>query len=312
METILIALALVVLAFLGSPIFAVIGAIGLIAFHSTGTDSSAMIVELFRIASAPTLLAIPLFTFAGYMLAESRTPRRLVGLSEAFLGWIPGGVAVVTLASCAIFTAFTGASGVTIIALGGLLYPILREQKYSEEFSLGLLTTSGSLGLLFPPSLPLILYGMVASNARSIGGSAPDVSIDKLFIAGILPGILLIVLLSVYSVRKNVRTATIPFSWRKALAEVRASIWELPLPVLILGGIYGGYFTRPRRPRSPWSMSSSPRCSCTGTSRSPATSRESCWKVSCWSGRSWSSWGARWGLPTTSSTPRSRSNSSNS
>ncbi|HLF15477.1 MAG TPA: TRAP transporter large permease subunit [Bacteroidota bacterium] len=243
MEVLLIALALVVLAFLGSPIFAVLGAIGLIAFHSTGTDSSAMIVELFRIASAPTLLAIPLFTFAGYMLAESRTPKRLVALSQALLGWIPGGVAVVALVSCAVFTAFTGASGVTIIALGGLLYPILREQNYSERFSLGLLTTSGSLGLLFPPSLPLILYGMVASNARSFGGGVPDVSIDKLFIAGIIPGIVLVVLLSVYSVRKNARTRTIPFSWRNALRELRASAWEVPLPFLLLGGIYGGYFT---------------------------------------------------------------------
>jgi C4-dicarboxylate transporter DctM subunit len=243
METVLIVLALVVVAFLGAPIFAVLGAIALIAFGADGTDPSAIIVEMFRIASAPTLLAIPLFTFAGYMLAESRTPKRLVALSSALLGWIPGGTAVVALASCAVFTAFTGASGVTIIALGGLLYPILREQHYSERFSLGLLTTSGSLGLLFPPSLPLILYGMIASNARSAGGGVPDVSIDKLFVAGIVPGILLVVLLSAYSVRKNIRTATIPFSWRKALAELRASVWEIPLPVLILGGIYGGFFT---------------------------------------------------------------------
>jgi tripartite ATP-independent transporter DctM subunit len=243
METALIALALAAVAFLGAPIFAVLGAIALIAFSADGTDSSAIIVEMFRIASAPTLLAIPLFTFAGYMLAESRTPKRLVALSEALLGWIPGGTAVITLASCAIFTAFTGASGVTIIALGGLLYPILREQRYSERFSLGLLTTSGSLGLLFPPSLPLILYGMIASTARSAGGGVPDVSIDKLFVAGIVPGILLVVLLSVYSVKKNVATATIPFSWRNALRQLRASAWEIPLPALVLGGIYGGFFT---------------------------------------------------------------------
>jgi C4-dicarboxylate transporter DctM subunit len=243
METALIAIALVVIAFLGAPIFAVLGAIALIAFHSAAIDSSAIIVEMFRIASAPTLLAIPLFTFAGYMLAESRTPKRLVALSGALLGWIPGGIAVVTLASCAIFTAFTGASGVTIIALGGLLYPLLREQHYSERFSLGLLTTSGSLGLLFPPSLPLILYGMIASNARSAGGGVPDVSIDKLFVAGIIPGIVLVALLSAYSVRKNIGTGTIPFSWRNALRELRASVWEIPLPALILGGIYGGFFT---------------------------------------------------------------------
>lgn len=243
MEGVLLGLALTILAFLGSPIFAVIGAVGLLAFHYAGIDSSAVIVELFRIASAPTLMAIPLFTFAGYLLAESRTPKRLVALSQTLLGWIPGGVAVVSLVSCAVFTAFTGASGVTIIALGGLLYPILREQRYSERFSLGLLTTSGSLGLLFPPSLPLILYGMVASNTRSFGGGVPDVSIDKLFIAGIMPGILLVVLLSAYSVRKNRGTGTIPFSLKNALAALRASAWEVPLPFIILGGIYGGFFT---------------------------------------------------------------------
>jgi tripartite ATP-independent transporter DctM subunit len=236
-------LAILLLAALGAPIFAVIGAVGLLAFSLAGVDSSAIIVEMFRISSAPTLLAIPLFTFAGYMLAESRTPARLVALSEALLGWIPGGIAVVCLASCAVFTAFTGASGVTIIALGGLLYPILREQRYSERFSLGLLTTSGSLGLLFPPSLPLILYGTIASNARSVAGGVPDVSIDRLFIAGIVPGIVLVALLSAYGVRKGAKTGTIPFSWPRAFAAVRASAWELPLPFLILGGIYGGIFT---------------------------------------------------------------------
>ncbi len=239
----LLGIVLLALAFLGSPLFAVIGAAGLAAFYLAGIDSSAMIVELFRIANAPTLLAIPLFTFAGYMLAESRTPRRLIELSQAFLGWIPGGVAVVSLVSCAVFTAFTGASGVTIIALGGLLYPILTEQKYTERFSLGLLTTSGSLGLLFPPSLPLILYGMVASNTRTIAGGTPDVSIDKLFIAGIIPGIILVVLLSVYSVRKNAGSGTIPFSFGAAFRALRLSAWEIPLPVIILGGIYGGFFT---------------------------------------------------------------------
>lgn len=205
MDTIIFGVLLLALAFIGSPLFAIIGAVALLAFHSSGIDSSAVIVELYRLANAPTLLAIPLFTFAGYVLAESNTPKRLVNLAQAFFGWIPGGLSIVALVCCAVFTAFTGASGVTIIALGGLLYPILLQEKYSEKFSLGLLTTSGSLGLLFPPSLPLILYSMVASNSRTVGGTVPDVTIDKLFVAGIIPGFLLLILLSAYSIdRKSV------------------------------------------------------------------------------------------------------------
>jgi C4-dicarboxylate transporter DctM subunit len=232
-------------AFLGAPLFSIIGAVALLAFHSAEIDTSAIIVEMYRLASQPALVAIPLFTFAGYLLAESKTPKRLVALSQALFGWIPGGLAVVALVSCAVFTAFTGASGVTIVALGGLLYPILIQEGYGEKFSLGLLTTSGSLGLLFPPSLPLILYSMVASNSRSLGGNAPDVTIDKLFVAGILPGILLVVVLSVYSIRqgKKARVPTIPFSWNRVARALKDAAWEIPMPFLIIGGIYGGFFT---------------------------------------------------------------------
>jgi C4-dicarboxylate transporter DctM subunit len=243
--TIIIALLLIAIAFCGAPLFSIIGAVALIAFHGADIDSSAMIVELYRLASAPTLLAIPLFTFAGYLLAESGTPKRLVGLSQAFFGWMPGGLAIVALVSCAIFTAFTGASGVTIIALGGLLYPILTREGYGESFSLGLLTTSGSLGLLFPPSLPLILYSRVASNSRTVAGAIPDVSVDKLFVAGFLPGILLVAVLGVYSIRqgKKAHVPTIPFRWHNVGVALRDAIWEVPLPFLVIGGLYGGWFT---------------------------------------------------------------------
>lgn len=245
METILIALLLIALAFFGSPLFSIIGAIALLAFHAVDIDTSAIIVEMYRLASQPTLIAIPLFTFAGYVLAESKTPKRLVALSQAFFGWIPGGLAIIALVSCAIFTAFTGASGVTIIALGGLLYPILLQEKYSEKFSLGLLTTSGSLGLLFPPSLPLILFAMVASNSRTVSGSVPDVTIDKLFVAGILPGILLVAILAAYSIHQGKRThiPRIQFNWKNIWITVKDAAWEIPLPFLIIGGIYGGIFT---------------------------------------------------------------------
>lgn len=203
----LVGLAFLLLALLGAPLFTVIGGAALFAFWWIGIDTAAVIIELYRMASAPTLLAIPLFTFAGYLLAESGTPTRLVNLARACFGWMPGGLAVVALVACAGFTAFTGASGVTIIALGGLLYPILIRENYPERFSLGLVTTGGSLGVLFAPSLPLILYGLVART-----------SIDKLFIAGLLPGILLVVMLSAYSMHVGHRSSVVraPFQIGRA------------------------------------------------------------------------------------------------
>lgn len=219
----------------GAPIFAVMAAFALSAFYFSGVEISAVAVEIYRLAGAPTIITIPLFTFAGYVLAESKAPVRLLRLSKALLGWIPGGTAIVCLFVCAFFTAFTGASGVTIIALGGLLYPILLQEGYSEKFTLGLITTCGSLGLLFPPSLPIILYGIIAK-----------VDIDDLFLAGLLPGIILMVFLgsySIYKARNNPNKIKHVFS----LTELKGAMWEaryeLPLPVFILGGIYGGFVT---------------------------------------------------------------------
>ncbi|MFA7563835.1 MAG: TRAP transporter large permease subunit [Candidatus Neomarinimicrobiota bacterium] len=231
----LLFLVLIVVLILGGlPLFAAIGITGIIQFAISGIDPTVVIVEMYRVASAPTLLAIPLFTLAGYVLAECSAPRRLLNLAEALLGWIPGGVAIGSLVTCALFTCFTGASGITIIALGGLILPILLKNNYSEKFALGLITSSGSLGLLFPPSLPLILYGVVAS-----------VSIDQLFIAGLIPGILLIILLSIYAVRNDVlkKSERIPFSWQNLGRALKETVWELPILVIILGGIYGGFIT---------------------------------------------------------------------
>jgi len=154
---------LLVLALLGAPLFAIIAASAMAGFYRSDIDLSLMGIEFFGLAEMPILVAIPLFTFAGFVLSESQSPQRLVRLSQALLGWLPGGLAIVCLATCALFTAFTGASGVTIIALGALFYPALTRAGYDERFSLGLITTSGSLGLLFAPSLPLILYGVIAS-----------------------------------------------------------------------------------------------------------------------------------------------------
>jgi C4-dicarboxylate transporter DctM subunit len=237
---ILAGLAFLVLVLLGTPLFAVIGGSVLLAFSRTDTQLTVVVSEIYRLAEMPVLLAIPLFTFAGYLLAESQAPRRLVRITNALLGWMPGGLAAVVLVVCALFTAFTGASGVTIVALGALLYPALIQANYPERFSLGLITASGSLGLLFAPSLPLILYSVVAQQLN-IG---QPVAIGDLFLAGILPGTLIILLLSVWGLWTN-RRHHIPaaaFSRREALSAILVAGWELPLPILVLGGIYTGFF----------------------------------------------------------------------
>lgn len=293
-----------IFALLGVPLFAIFGGLSLYLYKHEGISAIAMISEYYKLASQPVLLTIPLFTFAGYLLAESNAPTRLVNVAKALFGWMPGALAIVTIVSCAFFTAFTGASGVTIIALGGLLYPVLMQEKYGDKFSMGLVTSCGSIGLLFAPSLPLILYGLIGK-----------VSIDKLFIAGAVPCILIMMILFIYSgyidsLKSNVKlslkeklltllkivlynilmillfivTALILFAFykginslgqfvniqfstislvcvsfaifltsiivgkrlypkNKAFIALSEAIWELPLPFIILVGIYGGYIT---------------------------------------------------------------------
>ena len=230
---IVVSLLLVILAVLGAPLFAIIATSAMVGFHNNDTELMTMALELMSIANTPVLTAIPLFTFAGYVLSESKAPQRLVRLTNAMFGWMPGGLALVCLAACAFFTAFTGASGVTIIALGAILYPALKQDGYGDRFNLGLVTSSGSLGLLFAPSLPLILYGVVA-----------DVSIDDLFRAGILPGLVMLIMLGGYSiwVNRHNRKPVGEFSIREVGAALREAVWELPLPIVVLGGIYSGFF----------------------------------------------------------------------
>jgi tripartite ATP-independent transporter DctM subunit len=232
------ALAVVVgiLALLGEPLFAVIGSAAIL-FYLSGDDPLDLIgifTEVARIVETPLFVSIPLFVLAGTVLAESRAPQRLVDLDRALFGWMPGGLAITATVACAFFTAFTGASGVTIIALGGLLYPVLVAEKYPERFSLGLLTTGGSLGLLFPPSLPVIVYGIVGK-----------VDTDRLFLAGVVPGLLLVGAISLYSVGVGVRRR-VPrhaFSVRTAARAFLRAAPELPIPVIIVGGIYSGLIT---------------------------------------------------------------------
>jgi len=226
-------LALLLLTLVGAPLFAVIAAGAMVGYWQADIPLSAIPIEVYGIAETPILLAIPLFTFAGYVLAESKAPARLVRLTTALVGWVPGGVAIVAIAACAIFTAFTGGSGVTIIALGAALYPALVKAGYDEQFSLGLITSAGCLGLLFAPSLPLILYGVIT-----------ETSIDDMFLAGIVPGVVMMLGLAAYClwVNRHLRVPFSQFSWSEVAAAMRESWLDIPLPIIVLGGIYGGVF----------------------------------------------------------------------
>src|SRR3990170_3203154 len=232
--TIAVIVFLVLIAALGVPLFVVLGAGSLVASYASGLDPAVLLIEMLRLTSAPNLMAIPLFTLAGVTLARGGAPRRLVKLFNASFGWMPGGLAIAALLSCAFFTAFSGASGVTILALGGLLYPMLLGENYSKRFSLGLLTSSGSLGLLFPPSLAVLLYGIIAG-----------VSIEQLFTAGIVPGSILLAMLGVYAMVISRRTGIPrhPFSFLVFLAAVRRGLWDILLPVGIVAGLLGGFVT---------------------------------------------------------------------
>ncbi len=226
--------AIVLLALFGLPLFAVLGAGSLLYAHHSDLNSALLIVELNRLAASPNLIAIPLFTLAGVILSSGGAPQRLIRMFNALLGWMPGGLSIVAITACAFFTSFSGASGVTILALGGLLYPVLRKVQYPEPFSLGLLTTSGSLGLLFPPSLAILLYGVVAG-----------VNIDDLFLAGVVPGLVLMLILWIYAAAVGTRF-DIPrhiFSWTILRRALRTGFGDLMLPVLIVVGIFGGYVT---------------------------------------------------------------------
>ena len=229
----IIGIGLIGFALLGGALFVLLGGASIIGYAMAGEPISTILIDFNRLTRNSTILIIPLFTFAGYIIAEGKAPQRLVAFARASVGWLPGGIAVVVLGTCAFFTTFTGASGVTIIALGGLVYPILR-QTYNEKFSLGLITASGSIGLLFPPSVPLILYAIIA-----------QVPIDRMFLAGIIPGILILGILSLYccgwSVRK--KTETTPFDLTVFLKTLRAAKWELLLPFIVLGGILSGVVT---------------------------------------------------------------------
>ncbi len=215
---------------LGTPVFVAMGALSLFFFFQDGIPVTAVTAEVYRLISSPTLPAIPLLTACGYVLAESGASLRLLRFFRALLGWMPGGLAVIVTAVCALFTTFTGGSGITVIAVGGLVYPMLREDGYPEGFSLGLVTAAGSLGLLFPPSLPVILYSVVA------GTRDQNVPADSLYLAGFLPGVLMLAMVAAYAIYKG-RELGIPrtsFAWREVLLATWEAKWELSLPVFVV------------------------------------------------------------------------------
>jgi tripartite ATP-independent transporter DctM subunit len=216
---------LLLLAIVGAPLFLVISGSALLGFISHGRLAADVTGEIGKLVQVDTLITIPLFTFTGYMLAESGAPRRLVAVTRALFGWIPGGMAMVTLVTCAFFTTFTGASGITIVALGGLLLPVLLQQKYPRQFALGLVTTSGSRGLIFPPSLPVIIYGYVAA-----------VDITRLYIAGIVPGLLGLAMIAVWCVRTGLvaHVPRTPFDARAAARALWRALPEVLLPVWLV------------------------------------------------------------------------------
>jgi C4-dicarboxylate transporter DctM subunit len=221
-------------AVVGTPLFAILGGTAALLFMHDGVTPATILIETYSLSVSPTLPAIPLFTLAGFLLAEGRASERLLRVFRAFFGWIPGGTAVVCAVLCSFFTVFTGGSGVTILALGGVLFPALLKDGYREKFSLGLLTASGSLGLLLPPSLPLILYALVA-----------QIRIEDIFIGGILPGILLTAMVSAWGVREGIVSGAgrYPFRASEALASAWAAKWELAMPVLVLVSMFSGLAT---------------------------------------------------------------------
>jgi tripartite ATP-independent transporter DctM subunit len=222
---------LIAAAFLGLPIFAVLGGIGFLLFAKTGQPLEIIPNQAYTVLTGDAVPAIPLFAAVGFFLSESKAGQRLVAFFQAMFGWFPGGLILMAVLVCAFFTTFTGASGVTILALGGLLAIILEKAGYPKRFNVGLLTASGSIGLLFPPSLPVIIYGVISQT-----------SIKDMFIGGALPGLFLVVSVVtvgiVYSLRR--RMPRHPLRIGAAVAALGRSFWELLLPLLVFGLYFGG------------------------------------------------------------------------
>lgn len=224
----------VVMLLLSVPVFSVIILLTFYLYNVEGISITSIIVEFLRLSSMPSLISIPLFSFAGFMIASSKAPDRLLELFSSMFGFIKGGIVLAAIVSASLFTAFSGASGITIIALGGLLYPVLLRYGYKEKFSLGIISTTGSLGLLFPPSLPVILYSIVAK-----------VDLNLLFKKSFIYGIIILIFFYIYSfvVSKKEGIKTEKFDFNRFKKSIYNARWEIPLPFIVIGGIYSGFIT---------------------------------------------------------------------
>ncbi len=242
--TLILLVLVIAAALMEVPLFTVIAGISCICLYAAGRDwlsLQVVFIEMNRLASTPVLVALPLFTFTGCLLTRTAAPQRIMNLTRAVAGWLPGGLAIAALGSCAFFTALTGASGVTIVAMGSVLYPVLRQRAYRDNFTLGLLTTSGSLGLLFPPSLAVILYGVIS-----------QIPITDIFTAALIPGVLLVLMLSLYAfIHRSITgrggaAGTIEdraVSWSVVKKRFREGAWDWPILILLIIGVYGGFVT---------------------------------------------------------------------
>jgi len=234
---------LIVAALSGTPIFVVIGGIALVMLQAAGSEPEAAPIQIFSALTDSDLIAIPLFTLTGFFLSESKAGERLVRTFRSLFSWIPGGMIIATVIICAFFTSFTGASGVTILALGGILYTILSEKLgYSKKFSIGLLTSVGSVGLLFPPSLPIILVGASTNSILYFMGESVNYSIIDFFLGAIIPGIILVLARIIYGIiaSRKVKIPIEPFNLKEAGSSLKGSALEILLPVILIGGYFTG------------------------------------------------------------------------
>jgi tripartite ATP-independent transporter DctM subunit len=236
---------LVLAAFLGMPLFSAMGGIAMVILQAAGREPDAASIQIYSALTELVIIAIPLFTVTGFFLSESRAGERLVRTFRAFFGWLPGGMIIATIIICAFFTSFTGASGVTILALGGILYKILSENKYSEKFSIGLLTSAGGIGLMFPPSLPIILVASTTNTILHFMNIPVKYNIIHYFLGALLPGIILIaaMIITGFWLSAKVKISTEPFNSKEALLSLKESFFEILMPVILVLGYFSGRLT---------------------------------------------------------------------